>query len=553
MENELSNNDLEAEINGLYILFCSLLLSMIICGISLFYSGITQRRSSFTMLAIPLFLLPFIMIDWFIWGYSLCYSTSSNKFIGDMNFVVLRHLRDPKYFMYETPRGSIYSINHFIFNGIMKAVCAALTFPGCIAERGRILPMLVFFFFWSCFIYNPVSYWLWNENGWLSVQTSNLPVLDFAGGTCIHIVSGFTVFAYSYLLGPRNPKILQDYQSSNNGFIIFGTFLMLCGWCGFIAGCDYKFSTTCISIIVTTLLCGFTSGIIWLLIDFYFSAIPLDGTISESVENSINENNVHNGSVEINQEYEEPPLKYRRNLSMISLTSGIITGLVVITPGGGYVSSTSDYWKSIIFGIVGAIIVNLSTRLKYFFKIDDSLDIFAIHGVAGIVGSILTGIFAVDGYDSKGGWVEGHWVQIAYQILGCVVAGVYVTVLSIFFLLIINQVPGLHLRMDKHFNSRSKNQEAEHILDIESTYYNNFHMRQEDSMSEGEKYEIMGSDIFEFGEHLMDFMQIKTVLIPELSDNIPEEIRNYINKQFNSYASDFQLHEGDVRNISKLE
>lgn len=478
----MSELDETLAVNSIFMVFCTTLLPTILLGVALFYSGITQRRSSFTMMAVPLILTPFIFIDWFIWGYSLCYLAASNRFIGNLNFAVMRHLRDQQSETFYNTRGNILTVNHFLFNGFMKIVCAAFTFPGCIAERGRIWPMLVFTFFWSVLIYNPVTYWFWNSNGWLLTELNYLPVLDFAGGNCIHVVSGFTALAYSYLLGPRNPKVLYNYRSSNFGYILIGTFFIVAGWCAFIAGCDFKFSATSIYIVVSTLLCASTCGVVWLFIDYYFSAIPLDG----SKDND-----------------EIADIGLARKLSMGSFSSGMVTGLVVQTPAGGYVSSPEEFWKAFVFGVVGAITGNFATRLKYYFRIDDVFDLFAIHGVAGIVGSLLVGIFANTRYHSEGGWVEGNWVQLGYQLAGSVVTGAYVFVMSMVLLYIIDLVPGLHLRIDKNFNQRMREQvDDEQLVPQEAYGY--------------EKAELLGTDWYEFtGEFTQDFMEFIKVIRPE--------------------------------------
>lgn len=467
----VSLEDLGIAVNSLFMLVLTLLLMVVVLGISIFYSGLIQRRSSFTMLAIPIMLSSLLFFDWFIWGYSLCYSPAKNGFIGNLNFAVLRHLRDPKQMMYSTPRGDIMGVIHFLFNSLMRIVCAVIAFPACTAERGRIMPMIVFVFCWATIIYNPVTYWFWNRKGWLSAELNRLPVLDFAGGNCIHIVSGFTALAYLFILGPRNPKVVYNYRSSNNSNMVIGMCFLLFGWCGFIAGCDYKFSQTTFFIITNTLLSAFCAGLVWLAIDYYFSATPLEGEAAEG---------------------------QTRKLSSISFCLGVMCGLVVFTPAGGYLSSADSFWKSIVVGVIGGFTGNLATGLKYILRIDDSLDIFAVHGVCGIVGSVLVGFFASTLFQSKGGWVEHHWKQLGYQLLGCVVTGVYVFVLSLVFLYVIDMVPGLYLRMDKTFNLRSG----------------------EDSSLE--RGELMGSDWYEFnGEYLMDFMEFIKVLAPEdFSDNV---------------------------------
>lgn len=480
---------------------------------SIFYSGLIQRRSSFTIFLIPILVVAGIFLDWFIWGYSLCYSLSSNRFIGNLGFAVLRQLRDPLQRIYTTPRGEILSILHFLFNGLLKVICAVITFPGCTAERGRLLPMFVFIFCWSVIVYNPISYWYWNQNGWLSTQLNRLPVLDFAGGTCIHVVSGFTALAYSYILGPRNPEMVADYRSSNNSFMIIGMCILLIGWCGFISGCDYKLSSRSFYIIVNTWLSACSAGLVWLLIDFYTSAIPLEETGYEEIElEDLNAEGIRMGK-------SEPPIATTRKISMISFTSGVICGLVVFTPAGGYISSHTSFWKCIVFGVIGGLVGNLATRIKYFLRIDDALDIFAVHGVCGIVGTILVGIFADESFEASGGWVAGNWVQLGYQILGCVVTSVYSFVLSLVLLYIIDMIPGLHLRIDKSFNKRMRNK----LRDRQGTEEGDLSSIDEDAGLE--RAELLGSDWYELnGEYSMDFMEFIKVVDPQdYTDQISAE------------------------------
>lgn len=480
---------------------------------SIFYSGLIQRRSSFTIFLIPILVVAGIFLDWFIWGYSLCYSLSSNRFIGNLGFAVLRQLRDPLQRIYTTPRGEILSILHFLFNGLLKVICAVITFPGCTAERGRLLPMFVFIFCWSVIVYNPISYWYWNQNGWLSTQLNRLPVLDFAGGTCIHVVSGFTALAYSYILGPRNPEMVADYRSSNNSFMIIGMCILLIGWCGFISGCDYKLSSRSFYIIVNTWLSACSAGLVWLLIDFYTSAIPLEETGYEEIE--LEDLNAEG----IRMSKSDPPIATTRKISMISFTSGVICGLVVFTPAGGYISSHTSFWKCIVFGVIGGLVGNLATRIKYFLRIDDALDIFAVHGVCGIVGTILVGIFADESFEASGGWVAGNWVQLGYQILGCVVTSVYSFVLSLVLLYIIDMIPGLHLRIDKSFNKRMRNK----LRDRQGTEEGDLSSIDEDAGLE--RAELLGSDWYELnGEYSMDFMEFIKVVDPQdYTDQISAE------------------------------
>lgn len=502
--------DFQTAIDSLFMMVCCLMLFLVILGVSIFYSGLIQRRSSFTMLAIPLLLSAFAFLDWFIWGYSLCYSSASNRYIGNLKFVVLSHLTNENNLIYTTPRGDILSIIHFLFNGLMKLLCIALTFPSCLAERGRVMPMLIFVFFWSALVYNPVAYWFWNRNGWLSPHLKSVPVLDFAGGNCIHVVSGFTALAYSYYLGPRNTKLLLNYRSSSNSNMIIGMCFIVFGWCGFITGCDFKFSAITFYILTNTLLSAATAGLVFCGIDYYNSATPLEGEeVDQDVELDMLEPESSSPTYISENPKKESVQGQGRTISMISFSSGVICGLVVFTPGGGYISAANSFWKSIVFGVIGGASGNLATRLKYYMKIDDALDIFAIHGVCGIVGSLLVGIFANSSYDSDGSWVTGHWVQLGYQLLGSVVTSAYVFIVSLFFLYVIDLIPGLHVRIDIQFNMRARES-------LRATQDHEQHVQDKQYDMSLEMAELRGSDWYEFnGEYSMDFMEFITFINPE--------------------------------------
>lgn len=526
----------ELALNSFFILFCTFLLLWTILGISLFYSGLTQRRSSFTLLAAAPLFYAFILLDWYIWSYSLCYAPSNNRFIGSLDYAVLRHLDNPNYYTFASTRGSVASVVHFLFNGHIKLTCVALTFPACAAERGRLIPMIVFVFCWSAIIYNPVAFWFWNDMGWLSVTLGKLPVLDFAGGNCVHIVSGFTALAYSFYIGPRNPKILHEYRSSNHSYVVIGLLFMLMGWCGFIAGCDFNFSMNALYIITETLFCACTAGLAWMSIDYYFSAIPLGE--KENIADIELQDLSHNGyqhSSTTNSISAKSLPKMRRSFSAVSYCSGMMCGLVVFTPGGGYVSSALTLWKAIVFGVVGGFAGNIGTRLKYFLRVDDALDIFSVHGICGIVGSLLVGIFADDVLGSQGGWVSGHWVQFAYQLLGVVVTAAYVFVMNVVLLFIIDHIPGLHLRIDKDYKKRI-HQQSSTELDLGPKELNLFKNQ--------ERMEIQGSDSYEFnGEFSMDFMEFIRVLDPE---DYATEVLIYHDENISDhrYMGNFEEHEG---------
>lgn len=219
---------------------------------------------------------------------------------------------------------------------------------GAVADRGRILPAIVFMFLWSTIVYDPIAYWTWNANGWLF----NLPSYDFAGGGPVHVASGTCALAYSLMLGKRTGYSRNNglpYRPHNVTHVVLGTVFLWIGWFGFNGGSALAMNIRAVMACYVTNLAASCGAIAWILLDY----------------------------------------RLEKKWSTIGFCSGAISGLVAITPAAGFVKP----WGAVIIGICGGVICNFATKLKFLINIDDSLDIFAIHGVGGMVGNILTGIF----------------------------------------------------------------------------------------------------------------------------------------------------------------
>lgn len=271
------------------------------------------------------------------------------------------------------------------------------------------LPAIVFMFIWSTVVYDPIAYWTWNANGWLA----NLPSYDFAGGGPVHISSGSCALAYSLMLGKRagyTSNAGLPYRPHSVTNVLLGTVFLWVGWFGFNGGSALAMNLRAIMACVVTHLAASTGGIAWVLLDY----------------------------------------RLERKWSTIGFCSGAIAGLVAITPASGFVPS----WAGVIIGVVGAICCNFATKLKFLIGVDDALDIFAVHGVGGMVGNILTGIFGaswiagLDGGDHAPiGWIEGHWIQVGYQLAASCAAFAWSFGLSCIILFLMNLIPGMSLRV----------------------------------------------------------------------------------------------------------
>lgn len=375
---------------------------LMVPGAGLFYAGLARRKSALSLLFLPIAAACIVFLQWFLWGYSLTFSHTGSAFIGDVSNVGFRNvLAGPSVVSPKIP-----DLLFAVYQGMFAAITAALA-VGAVAERGRVAPCLLFVFIWTTLVYDPIAYWTWNPAGWVA----KLGGLDFAGGTPVHIASGSAALAYSFMLGKRggHGTFELNFRPQNTTFVIVGTLFLWIGWFGFNAGSALGANLRAAMASVVTNLAAGVGGITWCAMDY----------------------------------------RLERRFSAVGLCSGIVAGLVAITPGSGFVPP----WAALVYGIMAGICCNVATKLKTWIGVDDALDIFAIHAVGGYLGDLLTGLFAsgyvaaLDGTTQiSGGWVDGHWVQLAIQLADGVTGMAYSIVLSGLILFAISYIPGMHLR-----------------------------------------------------------------------------------------------------------
>ena len=300
-------------------------------------------------------------------------------------------------------------------------VTGAIIF-GAAAGRFRLLPGLLFVFIWTTLVYDPVAYWTWGAHGWLKnmaclgatapdATPCGIGSYDYAGGGPVHVASGFAGLAYCLIIGKRkgySHNNGNDFKAHSVPYVLLGTALLWFGWFGFNGGSAIASTPRAAMAALVTVVSAACGGLSWALTEYL----------------------------------------YTKKLSAIAFCSGVVAGLVAITPGSGFVAP----WAAIIFGLSSGVLVCYSVHLKHVFKVDDALDAFGVHGVGGVWGNILTGIFAqkwvggMDGSSINGGWIEGNVVQMGYQIGGTVAIAAYSFALSYIILYIIDKIPGLQLR-----------------------------------------------------------------------------------------------------------
>ncbi|KAI9355103.1 ammonium transporter AmtB-like domain-containing protein [Zopfochytrium polystomum] len=414
--------------NG-FLLWGAALVFVMTPGLGFFYSGMSRSKNALTMIMLCMAAMCVISIQWVIFGFSLAFSegsqafSSGSVFIGDAAHFGLTGVG------FDALRiaPAVSAITFCIYQMQFATITGALIF-GSVAERVRIIPALIFIFCWTTVIYDPIAYWTWSWRGWIrnfscistgadGTAPCGTGGLDFAGGGPVHIASGFAGLAYCIILGKRRRVGTEEFKPHNLANVFLGTALLWFGWFAFNGGSAVAGTARAAMAGAVTHIATATGALAWPLTDYVVS----------------------------------------RKMSGLGFCSGAVAALVAITPASGFVAP----WAAIIIGAAAGIVCNFACRIKGFFGFDDALDAWGVHGIGGFLGNVLTGVLAqrwiptLDGTNSDtvtivpGGAVDGHWVQIGWQVAGSTAIAVYSFVGSFILLTIINYIPGLKLRVDE--------------------------------------------------------------------------------------------------------
>jgi Amt family ammonium transporter len=387
-----------------FILVCSALVLFMVPGLGFLYAGLARRKSALTLLWVVVASNSVVIFQWYFWGYSLAFSsTATNGFIGNLEHIGLRNVLNAP-----SPGSPLIPELLYSFYQLQFAAVTVGILVGAVAERGRVLPAMVVAFFWTTLVYCPIACWAWNVNGW----AFKLGVQDYAGGGPVEIASGMGGLAYSLVLGRRSQRELVNFRPHNVSLVCMGTFMLWFGWIGFNAGSAFGANLRAAVAGWNTGIAGAVSGIVWTLLDY----------------------------------------RANRKYTMVGFCSGTIAGLVAATPTSGFIPP----WASIVLGILSGVCCNYATKLKHWIRVDDALDIFAEHGLAGMIGLLFNGLFSADYIISldnvntsvMGGLIQGNFRQLYLQ--GVYIAAVtsYAFVVTALIAKAVDIVPGLNLRGD---------------------------------------------------------------------------------------------------------
>lgn len=384
-----------------FIILGAALVFFMVPGLGFLYSGLARRKSALALIWAVLMATLVGMLQWYFWGYSLAFSKTApnNKFIGNLDSFGFRNVYG------KTSEDSTYPEIAFASFQMMFLCVTVSIIAGATAERGKLLPHMVFLFIFATLVYCPITYWIWAPGGWCY----KWGVLDWAGGGPVEIVSAVAGFVYSYFLGRRRENLLINFRPHNVSMVTLGTSILWFGWLLFNAATSLTPNLRSAYAFMNTNISAVTGGMTWCLLDY----------------------------------------RSEKKWSTVGLCSGIICGLVAATPSSGCIT----LYGSLIQGIISGVVCNFATKIKYYLKVDDAMDLLAEHGVAGIVGLIFNALFAADwviGMDGatkhRGGWITHNYRQMYKQIAYIGAVAGYTAVVTALICIVIDNIPGLRLR-----------------------------------------------------------------------------------------------------------
>jgi ammonium transporter, Amt family len=360
-----------------WVLSAAALVMVMTPAVGFFYGGMVRSKNVVSVIKQSLLILGIVSLQWVLIGYSLVFGKDIGGVIGGMDFFGLRgvgYAPNPAY------APTIPHLAYMIFQAMFAIITPALII-GSFAERIRFRTLVVFVLLWTTLIYDPIAHWVWGTGGWLH----NLGALDFAGGTVVHISAGFAGLASAIVIGRRLEFRQGEAVEANNvPLVLLGAALLWFGWFGFNAGSALAASPLAVSAFVATNTAAAASALTWMILSW--------------AEN--------------------------RKPSAMATATGAVCGLVAITPASGFVGPMASIAIGIIAGVVTYLMLLFRSKKT---RIDDTLDVWAAHGMGGVVGAILTGVFAETAINSAGhnGLLFGNPAQLWIQILAVAVTLTY--------------------------------------------------------------------------------------------------------------------------------
>jgi ammonium transporter, Amt family len=388
-----------------FILISTALVALMTPGLAFFYGGLVGRRNVLTIMMQSFVAMGLVSVIWLVVGFSLAFGTDIGGVIGGMDYFMLNGVG------LEVMEGLTIPTMAFFAFQMMFAVITPALITGAFTDRMNFKGYIAFIGLWSLFVYAPLAHWVWG-GGFIS----SLGAIDFAGGTVVHISAGFAALAAIFYLGKRKNT---ETTPHNVPYVALGTALLWFGWYGFNAGSALAANGQAAAALVNTEVAASVAMMTWLALSWLVDHKP----------------------------------------SVVGALTGVLAGLVAITPAAGFVAP----WAALVIGIIAAVVSFYCVKFKENVGWDDALDVWAVHGMSGVTGSILTGVFAVEAVGGVAGLIEGNVAQFMANIYATGIAVAFALGATWIILKVVDTI--MDIRVDE-----AHREELDHILHGEYAY-----------------------------------------------------------------------------------
>ncbi len=419
-----------------WVLTSTALVMLMTPALAFFYGGLVRRKNLVSTLVQCIAIFAVVSLVWFLWGYSLVFGPSIGGVIGNLSLAGLNGITINQ--VNTTYAAGIPEILFFAFQLKFAAITPALIIGAC-AERIRFKSLLIFVVLWSTLIYSPIAHWLWNVNGWLHV----LGAWDFAGGIVVHVAAGLSALAAALIVGRRKgcvywkdqmkaldrkdvsaPAMGTEFKPTNIPYVILGAGLLWFGWFGFNGGSALAADSIAVSAVVATNLAAAAAAVSWMLMDWVIKGKP----------------------------------------SAIGISVGAVCGMAAVTAAAGYINFTDAVIIGLSAGIISNLVANWRAGRS---RIDDTLDVFACHGIGGIIGAVAVGLFATAAVNPLvRGLFYGNAAQLGIQALAVTVVAAFAFVGSYLLLRLVDVFSPLRVspkEEDEGLDMSQHGEEAYHL------------------------------------------------------------------------------------------
>jgi Amt family ammonium transporter len=386
-----------------WVLMSIALVMLMTPGLALFYGGLVRRKNVLSTIMQSIFILALVSVTWVLFGFTLAFGKDVSftvfgvhvsGLIGGLDFVGLRNIgKDPISYAPTIPASAYMAFQ------MMFAIITPALITGAFAERKKFKAFVIFSLLWTLLVYSPIAHWVWGQGGWLGA--TGIGALDYAGGTVVHISSGVAALVAALVLGPRVRRESERFEPHDVRLAVIGAGLLWFGWFGFNGGSALGANGAAANAIVVTNTAAGMGALTWVTVSWLHKGTP----------------------------------------SVVGAISGAVAGLVAITPASGFVDASA----AIIIGMAAGAVCYGAIILREHMKIDDALDVWAVHGVGGTLGAILTGVFAVAAVGGFSGLIDGNAGQVGKQFIAVAATWIYSGVATFIILKVVDHFVGLRV------------------------------------------------------------------------------------------------------------